>query len=146
MPTPKVVATLPFSAAATLPNRSRSRAARFRSLAALRHGDGPTTLSFADAAAVRQQTEVLGDAYGELLEEATDIARRLGCEVRRRLLGGLGGGSRWRNGRLRIVLDLDASTRRRLEVVAHALRGDHRLARSLMSDELAAYLVPRRAA
>lgn len=139
MPTPTVVATLPFSAAATLPVRSRDRAARFI-------GDGPAVLSFAEAAAERQAGEVVGDAYGELLDEAIDVARRLGCEVRRRLLDGAGGGARWDRGRLRIVLDLECPPRRRLEVVADALRGDRRLAHTRMSDELAEYLSPRRAA
>ncbi|QDV72035.1 hypothetical protein [Botrimarina mediterranea] len=140
MPQSTVVATLPFSAAATLPARSTARALRFDSR-------GPATLSFAEASAKRQAAEVIGDAYTELLEEATDVARRLGCEVRRRLLGGaVAGGARWERGKLRIVLDVESSPRRRLEVVADALRGDHRLARTSMSDELARYLSPRRAA
>jgi hypothetical protein len=108
---------------------------------------GPATLSFVEASAKRQAIEVVGDAYTELLEEATDLARSLGCEVRRRLLGGaVGGGSRWERGKLRIVLDIESSPRRRLEAIADALRGDHRLARKPMSDELAKYLSPRRAA
>lgn len=140
MPQSKVVATLPFSAAATLPARNSSRALRY-------DGRGPSTLSFVEASAKRQAAEVVGDAYSELLEEATDLARSLGCEVRRRLLGGaVGGGARWERGKLRIVLDVESSPRRRLEAIADALRGDHRLARTPMSDELAKYLSPRRAA
>lgn len=140
MPRSTVVATLPFSAAATFSRRADRRALRFAD-------DGPATLSFVEASAQRQAAEVIGDAYSELLEEATDLARCLGCEVRRRLLGGaVGGGARWEGGRLRIVLDVESSPRRRLEALADALRGDHRLARTPMSDELAKYLSPRRAA
>jgi hypothetical protein len=146
MPQSKVVATLPFSAAATLPARNTSRALRYAR--ALPYDcRGPATLSFVEASVKRQAAEVVGDAYTELLEEATDLARSLGCEVRRRLLGGaVGGGARWENGRLRIVLDVESSPRRRLEAVADALRGDHRLVRTPMSEELAKYLSPRRAA
>ena len=88
----------------------------------------------------------MGDAYAELLEEATDLARGLGCDIRARPLGGAGGGSHWVGGRLRIVLDLHTTPRRRLAVLADALRGEHRLASYEMSDELAAYLRPTRAA
>lgn len=101
----------------------------------------PAILSF--AAATR---EAAGDAYSTLLTEAMDLARGLGCDVRRRCLGGSGGGHCWVGGRMRIVLDVEATHRDRLEVIADALRGEPRLAWADMSDDLAAYLAPRRAA
>lgn len=139
MPTPKVAATLPFTAAVA-PGRSSGRPHRPRDAGA------PATLSFAAAYAERHAREVVGDAYGELLDEATDVARRLGYEVRRRLLGGAGGGCRLVDGRVRVTLDAESGAGMRLSVLADALRGDPRLARAPMSTELAEYLAPRRAA
>lgn len=82
-----------------------------------------------------------------LLDEATRLARSLGCEVRRRWLGGrTGGGFRWNRDRIRIVLDVESSADARLAVVADALRGEPRVCDADMSPELAAYLAPRRAA
>lgn len=135
MPTPAVVATLPFSAAAT-------DTIRFRSY----YEGEPSILSIDDAPTkvipfVPEAKPVEG-----LLDEACDLARRLGCDVRRRLLGCGGGGYRWTHGRLRIVLNVEATAADRLTVVGDALRGEPRLAWAEMSSELAEYLQPRRAA
>lgn len=136
MPAPMVVATLPMKAAATRSVRPRSF-----------DPNGPATLSLADAAASCDTTAFDSVAYAELLEEAMRLARSFGCEVRRRCLGGLnGGGYRWVRGRMRIVLDVEASHHDRLHMLADALRGEPRLGWVEMSDELAAFMQPRRAA
>ncbi|MEO0529092.1 MAG: hypothetical protein AAF266_00810 [Planctomycetota bacterium] len=135
MPTPTVVATLPFSVAAT-------ETVRFRSA----YDGEPAILSISDVPT--ESVPFVPDAkpVESLLDEACDLARRLGCDVRRRLLGHGAGGYRWVHGRLRIVLNVEAGADDRLSVVADALRGEPRLAWAEMSVELAEYLQPRRAA
>ncbi|TWT43381.1 hypothetical protein [Botrimarina hoheduenensis] len=81
-----------------------------------------------------------------LLGEATSLARKLGVEVRRRWLAGAGGGSYWRSGMLRVVLDSESSSAAQLATLADALRGDHRLSSMPMSSALFEFLDVRRAA
>ncbi|MEQ8847101.1 hypothetical protein [Botrimarina sp.] len=108
---------------------------------------GPTLLSFEEAAARERRCVATADSdTASLLGEALDLARRFGCEVRRRRLGGIGGGCRWVGARRRIVLDLDSTAATRLAVVADALRGEPRLPYTPMSQELTEYLRPTRAA
>lgn len=135
MPSPSVVATLPFSAAAT-------DTIRFHSF----YEGEPAILSFADAPTKAVPFVADEKPIASLLNEACDLARQLGCDVRRRLLGSGGGGYRWVHGRLRIVLNVEACAADRLAVVADALRGEPRLAWAEMSSELAEYLQPQRAA
>lgn len=139
MPTPKVAATLPFPVGAEA-RKISGRGQRSRGAAL------PAILSFSEAYRCRQAREPIGDVYTELLEEAVELARSLGCEIRSRPLGGVGGGAHWVGGRLQIVLDVQTTARRRLAVIADALHGEPRLVRASMSDELAAYLQPRRSA
>lgn len=106
----------------------------------------PVVLSFAKAYAAREAQRDASDDFDRLLDEAVDLARRVGCRVASRWLGGDGGGARWDRGQLRIVLDGEASARLRLLTIANALRGNPSLAEAAMSRELAAYLRPRRAA
>lgn len=136
MPTPTVVATLPFPAASAARKTHRNRIAF----------DGPATLSLQDATPLTAPFVNEGATYEVLLEEASGLARRLGCQLRRRLLGGVGGGHRWVRGQMQIILDVEATAADRLAVVANALRGEPRLAWAEMSSELAEYLQPRRVA
>lgn len=141
MPTPTVVATLPFPAASAARKTHRNRIAFDDSTI-----DGPATLSLQDATPLSAPFVNDDATYEVLLEEASRLARRLGCQLRRRLLGGVGGGYRWVRGQRQIVLDVEAPAADRLAVLANALRGEPRLAWVEMSSELAEYLQPRRAA
>lgn len=141
MPTPKVVATLPFPVAEATRKTFCSRFAIDDSTF-----DGPATLPLADATPLSAPFVDEPAGYEVLLEEASTLARRFGYQLRRRLLGGMGGGHRWVRGRVQILLDVEATASERLAVVADALRGEPRLAWTEMSGELAEYLQPRRAA
>lgn len=141
MPTPTVVATLPFQAALATRKTPRNRFASNES-----NYEGPATLSLEDATPLSAPFVDEDAAYEVLLEEASTLARRFGYQLRRRLLGGAGGGHRWVRGRVQIVLDVEADAADRLSVIANALRGEPRLAWTEMSSELAEYLQPRRAA
>lgn len=139
MPTPTI---LPLRARAARVPATRVVDADFAA-----YDDAPRVLSFQAARARQLTTETLDRSdSARLLREALDLARRFGCEVRRRRLGGFGGGCRWIGGRRRVVLDLDATTEARLAVVADSLRGEPRLPYQPMSQELAEYLRPTRVA
>lgn len=82
----------------------------------------------------------------ELLDEAVQVARRLGYEVRQDWLGGDGGGHCLVRGRKWLLLDLAQSSDEQLEVVAEALRGEIGASRVIQSSELAERLDLRSAA
>jgi hypothetical protein len=82
----------------------------------------------------------------ELLEEALDVARRLGYEVRQDWLGGNGGGHCLVRGRKWLLLDVAQSAGEQLDVVAEALRGELGVADAVSSGELAERLHLRTAA
>lgn len=132
MPVPMVATTLPMPAVAARKTQPR-----------VFDPGAPATLPFPASRPAAGTRKV---SHASLLDEATGLARRFGHEVRRRCLGGAGGGCRWARGVMRIVLDIDASPRDRLAQVADALRGDPRLVETEMSTELAEYLRPLRAA
>jgi hypothetical protein len=73
----------------------------------------------------------------ELLQEAMDVARRLGYEVRQDWLGGDGGGHCIVRGRKWLLLDVAQTVEEQLNVVAEALRGEAGAARAVKSLELA---------
>jgi hypothetical protein len=73
----------------------------------------------------------------ELLQEAMDVARRLGYEVRQDWLGGDGGGHCIVRGRKWLLLDVAQTAEEQLDVVAEALRGESGAARVAKSRELA---------
>ncbi|QDT70748.1 hypothetical protein MalM25_37040 [Planctomycetes bacterium MalM25] len=132
MPNPTVATTLPMPAVAARKTRPR-----------VYDPGAPATLPFPASRPAAGTRKV---SHACLLEEATDLARLFGCEIRRRCLGGAGGGCRWTRGAMQIVLDVESPHRDRLAIVADALRGDDRLAWTEMSTELAEYLRPLRAA
>jgi len=82
----------------------------------------------------------------ELLQEAVEVAKRLGYEVRQDWLGGNGGGHCLVRGRKWLLLDLAQTPDEQLDVVADALRGEHGAARAVESIELADRLDVRSAA
>jgi hypothetical protein len=73
----------------------------------------------------------------ELLQEAMDVARRLGYEVRQDWLGGDGGGHCIVRGRKWLLLDVAQTAEEQLDVVAEALRAESGAARVEKSRELA---------
>jgi hypothetical protein len=73
----------------------------------------------------------------ELLNEALDVARRVGYEVRQDWLGGNGGGHCLVRGRKWLLLDLAQTAGEQLEVVTDALRGDVGAQDEVRSRELA---------
>jgi hypothetical protein len=73
----------------------------------------------------------------ELLQEAVEVARRLGYEVRQDWLGGDGGGHCLVRGRKWLLLDVAQTADEQLEVVAEALRGEAGATRVVKSRELA---------
>jgi hypothetical protein len=82
----------------------------------------------------------------ELLEEALNVARRMGFEVRQDWLGGNGGGHCLVRGRKWLLLDVAQSAGEQLDVVADALRGESGAADLVSSRELAERLQFRAAA
>jgi hypothetical protein len=82
----------------------------------------------------------------ELLQEALDVARRLGYEVRQDWLGGDGGGHCLVRGRKWLLLDVAQTADEQLEIVADALRGESGVAKEVGSQELAERLRSRAAA
>lgn len=82
----------------------------------------------------------------ELLEQATQLADRLGYGVRREWLGGCGGGSCEIAGRKWIFLDLSCGTTEQLDQMINALREDPGIYSMELPIELAQRLRPRRAA
>ena len=82
----------------------------------------------------------------ELLDEALEVARRLGYEVRQDWLGGDGGGHCLVRGRKWLLLDLAQTADEQLDVVAEALRGEIGAARLVHSPEVAERLHLRTAA
>jgi hypothetical protein len=73
----------------------------------------------------------------QLLNEALDVARRVGFEVRQDWLGGNGGGHCLVRGRRLLLLDVAQSPDEQLDVVADALRGEERVATLKISRKLA---------
>jgi hypothetical protein len=73
----------------------------------------------------------------ELLQEAVEVARRLGYEVRQDWLGGDGGGHCIVRGRKWLLLDVSQTAEEQLDIVAEALRGEAGAARVAQSRELA---------
>jgi hypothetical protein len=73
----------------------------------------------------------------ELLQEAVEVARRLGYEVRQDWLGGDGGGHCIVRGRKWLLLDVAQTVEEQLDVVAEALRGEAGVVRAVKSRELA---------
>jgi hypothetical protein len=73
----------------------------------------------------------------ELLQEAVEVARRLGYEVRQDWLGGDGGGHCIVRGRKWLLLDVSQTADEQLDIVAEALRGEAGAARVAQSRELA---------
>lgn len=82
----------------------------------------------------------------DLLREAVDLAKRMGCEVREDWFDGRGGGVCLVRGRKQLFLDLAQSADEQLESIALALSGEIQLANAEMRPELADYLNVRRAA
>ncbi|HEV2971912.1 MAG TPA: hypothetical protein VGY55_18205 [Pirellulales bacterium] len=72
----------------------------------------------------------------ELLEEALDAARRIGFQIREEWFGGNGGGACTVRGRKFLFLDLNLSTRDRLEQVLDALRADPQTAEIMLTATL----------
>ena len=97
----------------------------------------PTILSFAQASASLR--------LKSLLEEAIDLAWRLGFEVIEQP-SSAGCGFFWVRGRKRLLLDPSTSIEQQLTWVAEALCDDPRLVDVPMSKDLSEYLQPRRAA
>ncbi|MBM3998380.1 MAG: hypothetical protein FJ297_02360 [Planctomycetes bacterium] len=81
----------------------------------------------------------------ELLEQALDVAKRLGLDVRREWLGTGGGVCEFR-GRRRLFVDLSEPVLDQLAQVRDALRNEPELARVPMSVELRHLIGCRRAA
>ena len=82
----------------------------------------------------------------ELLQEALEVARRLGYEVRQDWLGGNGGGHCIVRGRKWLLLDVAQTVSEQLDVVTDALRGEAGAAAAAGSRELAERLQIRAAA
>ena len=82
----------------------------------------------------------------ELLQEALEVARNLGYEVRQDWLCGNGGGHCLVRGRKWLLLDVAQSAEEQLEVVTDALRTEPGAARAVRSVELAERLNVRMAA
>jgi hypothetical protein len=82
----------------------------------------------------------------ELLNEAVQVARKVGYEVKQDWLGGNGGGHCLVRGRKWILLDLAQTVDEQLDVVTEALRGESGAADAVKSTELAQRLRVCRAA
>ncbi len=82
----------------------------------------------------------------EVLDEALEVARRLGYEVRQDWLGGNGGGHCLVRGRKWLLLDVAQTVDEQLTVVADALRGEAGAAKVVISPELGRRLNSRQAA
>ncbi len=82
----------------------------------------------------------------ELLQEALDMVRGLGYDVRQDWLGGDGGGHCLVRGRRMLLLDVAQTPDEQLEVVADALRGEERIASLKISPMLAERLEAHAAA
>ena len=76
----------------------------------------------------------------ELLEQALEIAKKLGYQVREECVGGNGGGSCVVRGQKSLFLDPMLDIPDRLELVCQALQEDPLLPRAVVSGELAARL------
>ena len=82
----------------------------------------------------------------EMLEQALELARRLGYQIRQEWLGGCGGGSCEIRGQKWLFIDLALNTFEQLEQVAQALREDQALYLTEISPEMRDALGVRRAA
>ena len=82
----------------------------------------------------------------EMLEQAVEVARQLGFEIRQDWLGGEGSGHCILRGRRLLLLDLAQSPQEQLAAVRDALRGEVRISQVSMSPELAEMLDLRRVA
>lgn len=121
-------------------------------------GEASATLSFFDptqhdegAAAssvlpIRDHSVAADGPLDHLLDEAIELSHAIGAVVRRRWLAGSGGGSYWRRGTLRIVLDRESTKETQLATIAEALRGHWGLESVPMSLALAEFLDVRSAA
>ena len=72
----------------------------------------------------------------EILEQAVDLAARLGYEIRQESLAGSGGGGCELKGHKLLFLDLDLSPDEQLEQVLETLRREPGTSALPMSDEL----------
>lgn len=82
----------------------------------------------------------------DLLEECLVAAQRLGYQVRREWLGGVGGGACEFGGRRWIFIDLGLNAAEQLDQAIAALRGDSQVDQLQLSPPLAHLLNGRRAA
>ena len=82
----------------------------------------------------------------EMLEQAVDLAVRLGYTVRQEWFAGSGGGGCELKGRKFLFLDLDLAPEERLEQVVAALRHEPAAATLAMPRELGELLKMRRVA
>ena len=82
----------------------------------------------------------------ELLEQAADIAQRLGYGVRQEWLGGCGGGACEIGGRKWIFIDLSLTAQEQLAQITSAVLGDPSIHTVSMPIDLARYMGLRRAA
>jgi hypothetical protein len=82
----------------------------------------------------------------ELLEQALDLATRLGYVVRQEWLAGNGGGSCELRGRKLFFLDLDLSPDEQLEQILAVLRREPEALKRPMPSELFRLLMPRKIA
>jgi len=82
----------------------------------------------------------------ELLDEAVEVAERLGFKIHQDWLGGEGTSACWVKGRKWLMIDLAQSYDDQLAEIAFALRGEIHLANVPMTSDLAEYLDVRRVA
>jgi hypothetical protein len=82
----------------------------------------------------------------DLLDQAIDVAKRLGYSVRQDSFAGCGGGGCELKGRKFLFLDLDLGPEEQLDQVAAALRGEPAAATLPMSRELGELLKVRKIA
>ena len=113
----------------------------------------PDTVPFAAARDAAQRRDSLPrrgrsseHASRVLLDEALELASRLGLRVVEGSCGSVRGGVSFVRGRKHLVIDPYQGAAEKLAWVATALGGDPRLAITPMSAPLSDYLAPRRAA
>ncbi|MFZ1932526.1 MAG: hypothetical protein WCB27_26355 [Thermoguttaceae bacterium] len=82
----------------------------------------------------------------ELLDQALDLAKRLGYAIRQDFFAGCGGGGCILKGRKLLFLDLDLTPEEQLEQIAAVLRGEPAAAGIPMSRELGELLKVRKIA
>lgn len=82
----------------------------------------------------------------ELMEQAIEVAERLGYGVRHEWLGGCGGGACEIGGRKWIFLDISLTTSEQLDQVTLALQSDPGIYHVALSHELAQFMSIRKTA